>query len=132
MHCGSNLILNDEMPSDDRRYFIKRVIKSGGQGSVYEGIDQDGTIYAIKELLDRFHDPEERADAVTRLVRLNRYSQVTFETNRYSVPVDQACVTLTLQARPFQITILDQQQVIATHDHCLARSADPRPLPVPG
>lgn len=62
--------------------------------------------------------------AVTRMVRLNRYSQVEFETNRYSVPVDQARATLTLQARPFQITILDQQQVIATHDRCYARQQD--------
>jgi transposase len=69
--------------------------------------------------------PERPLDyAVTRLVRLNRYSQVTFETNRYSVPVDQARATLTLNAAPFTITICDEQQVIATHPRCYAHQQD--------
>jgi transposase len=69
--------------------------------------------------------PERTLDyAVMRLVRLNRYSQVEFETNRYSVPVDQARATLTLHAHPFTITIRDEQQVIATHDRCYGRQQD--------
>jgi hypothetical protein len=69
--------------------------------------------------------PERPLDyAVTRLVRLNRYSQVEFETNRYSVPVDQARATLTLNAHPFTITICDAQQVIATHPRCYAHQQD--------
>ncbi len=66
MHCGMNLTLNDEQPRDDRRYYITRIIKQGGQGSVYEGIDQDGRVYAIKEMLDHFVDPKERAEATRR------------------------------------------------------------------
>jgi serine/threonine-protein kinase len=66
MHCGANIILNDDQPSDEKRYFITRVIKQGGQGSVYEGIDQQGQVYAIKEMLDRFTDPQERAEATRR------------------------------------------------------------------
>jgi transposase len=62
--------------------------------------------------------------AVTRTVRLNRYSQVEFETNRYSVPVDQARATLTLQASPFEMSLLDVQQVLATHPRCSARQHD--------
>ena len=65
-------------------------------------------------------------DAVTRTVRLNRSSQVEFETNRSSVPVDQARAQLTLQARPFTITLLDEQQVLATHPRCYARQQDIR------
>jgi serine/threonine-protein kinase len=66
MHCGHNVVLNDDMPSDEKRYSITRVIKRGGQGSVYQGTDQHGRIYAIKEMLDDFIDPKERAEATRR------------------------------------------------------------------
>ncbi|NJP07355.1 MAG: protein kinase [Chloroflexaceae bacterium] len=67
-HCGEDIILNNDLPdvNDDRRYLITRIIKEGGQGAVYEGIDQYGKIYAIKEMLDRFLDPEERTGALRR------------------------------------------------------------------
>jgi serine/threonine-protein kinase len=65
-HCGHDVVLNNDQPSDDRRYVITRIIKRGGQGAVYEGIDQHGRVYAIKEMLDRFADPKERAEAVAR------------------------------------------------------------------
>ncbi|GIV89666.1 MAG: hypothetical protein KatS3mg055_2184 [Chloroflexus sp.] len=65
-HCGHDVVLNNDQPSDHRRYVITRIIKRGGQGAVYEGIDQNGNIYAIKEMLDRFTDPKERAEAVER------------------------------------------------------------------
>ncbi len=65
-HCGHDVVLNNDQPTDDRRYVITRIIKRGGQGAVYEGIDQYGRVYAIKEMLDRFVDPKERAEAVER------------------------------------------------------------------
>ncbi len=65
-HCGHDVVLNNDQPTDHRRYVITRIIKRGGQGAVYEGIDQDGNVYAIKEMLDRFADPNERAEAVAR------------------------------------------------------------------
>jgi transposase len=43
---------------------------------------------------------------VRREVRLNPYSQVTFETNRYSVPVETARPALVLKAYPFRVDIL--------------------------
>lgn len=61
-HCGHDVILNNAGP----RYFLTRVIKEGGQGAVYEGCDEAGKIYAVKEMLDNFSDPKERADAVIR------------------------------------------------------------------
>ncbi len=65
--CGKDIVLNNDQPgNDDRRYHIIRVIKTGGQGSVYEGVDQDGKTYAIKEMLDSFASPEERDDSVYR------------------------------------------------------------------
>ncbi len=65
-HCGHDVVLNNHVPSDERRYVITRVIKQGGQGAVYEGIDDSGQIFAIKEMLDKFTDPKERTEAIDR------------------------------------------------------------------
>lgn len=67
-HCGHDIILNNDNPSHDdpRRYFITKVIKEGGQGAVYMAIDNDGKVYALKEMLDRFTDPREREEAIER------------------------------------------------------------------
>jgi serine/threonine-protein kinase len=59
--CGRDVILNNDGP---RRYVITRIIKKGGQGAVYETIGDDNKVYAVKELLDRFVDPKERAEAI--------------------------------------------------------------------
>lgn len=61
---------------------------------------------------------------VTREVKLNPYSQVVFETNRYSVPTDQAFPHLTLRAYPFEVEILYQGQVLARHARCYERNQD--------
>ena len=61
-HCGRDTILNNPGPS----YYITRVIKEGGQGAVYETIGDDGKVYAVKEMLDRFTDPKEEAEAIER------------------------------------------------------------------
>jgi transposase len=52
---------------------------------------------------------------VTREVTLNKYSQVAFETNHYSVPSDQAYKALTLKAYPFQVVIQHGDDVLSTH-----------------
>lgn len=61
-HCGHDIVLNDPRPS----YFITRVIKEGGQGAVYQAIGEDARTYAVKEMLDRFTDPKERAESTAR------------------------------------------------------------------
>ncbi len=61
-HCGHDVILNNAGP----RYYITRIIKEGGQGAVFEAIGDDGQIYAIKQMLDRFTDPHERGEAIAR------------------------------------------------------------------
>lgn len=61
-HCGHDVILNNAGP----RYYITRIIKEGGQGAVFEAIGDDGQIYAIKQMLDRFTDPRERDEAIAR------------------------------------------------------------------
>lgn len=65
-HCGHDVVLNNDAPSDKRRYRIMRVIKQGGQGAVYEGIDQHNHVYAIKEMLDLATDPRERSEVLQR------------------------------------------------------------------
>jgi tRNA A-37 threonylcarbamoyl transferase component Bud32 len=61
-HCGGDVVLNNDGP----RYYITRIIKEGGQGAVYETIGDDGKVYAVKEMLDRFTDPKEREEAIDR------------------------------------------------------------------
>jgi len=61
---------------------------------------------------------------VTTTVTLTPYSQVIFETNRYSVPCDRAVSRLTLRAYPFQIEILHDNVVLASHPRCYAREQD--------
>ena len=60
----------------------------------------------------------------SREVTLNGYGQVTFETNRYSVPAKEARKQLTLRAYPFTIELLADNQVIATHKRCYGRQQD--------
>ena len=61
---------------------------------------------------------------VTRAVTLNPYSQVEFETNRYSVPTDEAYRNLVIKAYPFRIDVLHLDRVIASHPRCYKRKQD--------
>jgi transposase len=61
---------------------------------------------------------------VTRQVHLTPYSQVVYETNRYSVPVEQARRELTLKAYPFHIEILSDTRVLARHARCYGHQQD--------
>ena len=51
----------------------------------------------------------------TVTVRLTPYSQATFETNRYSVPVNRARREVILKAYPFYVDIYDKAELIARH-----------------
>jgi transposase len=69
--------------------------------------------------------PEHDFDCcVIRSVSLNGYSQVEFETNRYSVPTDKARKHLVLKAYPFRVDILDHKEVIASHPRCYDHKQD--------
>lgn len=61
---------------------------------------------------------------VTRSVVLNPYSQVEFETNRYSVPSEQSYRNLVLRAYPFRVDILHLNKVIASHPRCYGHKKD--------
>lgn len=60
----------------------------------------------------------------SKSVKANPYSQVVFETNRYSVPVKYVGQSLVLRAYPFRIEVLSQAQVITSHPRCLGREQD--------
>jgi hypothetical protein len=58
--------------------------------------------------------------------RLNGYSQVEVETNRYSVPTDRATSQMRVKLYPFEIKIyrLDQSEVVAVHQRCYGLKQD--------
>lgn len=64
------------------------------------------------------------ACCVTRPVVLTPYSQVEFETNRYSVPADKAQPQLVLRAFPFRVDILYLEEVLASHPRCYGKHQD--------
>jgi len=49
---------------------------------------------------------------------------VTYETNRYSVPTEQARPELTLKAYPFEVQILFEGTLLARHARCYGREQD--------
>lgn len=61
---------------------------------------------------------------VSRQVTLTPYSQVEFETNRYSVPAERAQRHLLLRAYPFHVEILAQEELLARHPRCYGRHQD--------
>ena len=64
------------------------------------------------------------ACCVTVPVVLTPYSQVAFQTNRYSVPVDDSYRNLIVRAYPFHMEVLHLDKVIANHARCYAREQD--------
>jgi transposase len=73
-----------------------------------------------------FHPLPKRpfACCVTRQVHLTPYSQVIYDTNRYSVPVEQARRELVVKAYPFRIDILHESEVLASHARCYGHEQD--------
>jgi transposase len=72
----------------------------------------------------RPHPAHDLPCCVTVQATRTPYSQVIFETNRYSVPVDRGGSQLTLRAYPFHVEILDREQVLARHPRSYAREQD--------
>ncbi len=58
--------------------------------------------------------------------RLNGYSQVEVETNRYSVPTDRAAATLRVKLYPFEVRIYcpDEKEVLVVHPRCYGHQQD--------
>jgi len=64
------------------------------------------------------------ACCVSRMGVLNSYSQVEFETNRYSVPTERAYRQVVVNAYPFRIDLLHDAEVLASHPRCYAQQQD--------
>jgi hypothetical protein len=64
------------------------------------------------------------ACCVTRQASLTPYSQVIYETNRYSVPVEKARKTLVVKAYPFHVDILYETELLARHPRCYEHGQD--------
>ncbi|MDP4032733.1 MAG: IS21 family transposase, partial [Pseudorhodobacter sp.] len=60
----------------------------------------------------------------TMSVRPNRLSMVTFQTNRYSVPVECDAKSLLLRAFVDRVEITDGIKVVAVHERCYGREQD--------
>jgi transposase len=60
----------------------------------------------------------------SHLAHPNAYSQVEFETNRYSVPVERRNDALILEAYPFHLRILSESGVVCEHPRCFGREQD--------
>ena len=58
------------------------------------------------------------------MATVNPYSQVVFETNRYSVPAEYVGKQLALRAYPFRVEVLSAAEVVAEHPRCLEREQD--------
>jgi len=74
---------------------------------------------ALRPLPDRDY-----ACCVTRPVSLTPYSQVIFESNRYSVPADKAAAHLVVKAYPFRVDILSLDAILASHTRCYGKDQD--------
>jgi hypothetical protein len=57
-------------------------------------------------------------------VKPNGYSQVSLDTNRYSVPTTHQSDQLVLEAYAFRVCILADREVIAEHPRCFGREQD--------
>jgi transposase len=58
--------------------------------------------------------------------RLNGYSQVEVETNRYSVPTDRAVAKMRVKLYPFEVKIYrpDEKEAVASHPRCYDHRQD--------
>jgi len=69
-------------------------------------------------------DPHDFPACSNHMARVNPYSQVVFETNRYSVPAEYVGKQLALRAYPFRVEVLSAAEVVAEHPRCLEREQD--------
>ncbi len=56
--------------------------------------------------------------------RVNRYSLITFETNRYSVPIDYVRRQVLVKAFVERLEVVWEDRVVATHRRCYEREQD--------
>lgn len=83
-----------------------------------------GQAYELEKLYLLPLPPGDPESCVTKPVSLKPYSQVEFESNRYSVPTDDVHKKLVLKAYPFRVEILHDHQTLAVHPRCYGHNQD--------
>ncbi|HEY4388410.1 MAG TPA: hypothetical protein VGN34_28495 [Ktedonobacteraceae bacterium] len=74
---------------------------------------------ALRSLPTREYDCAEIVEA-----RVTPYSQVTYETNRYSLPAKRGRELAVIKASPFSLEILEEGKVLARHPRSYGRGQD--------
>lgn len=78
--------------------------------------------------LERLHllplPPGDPECCVTKPVSLMPYSQVEFDTNRYSVPTEEPYKKLVVKAYPFRVEILHDHRILAVHPRCYGHNQE--------
>ena len=83
-----------------------------------------GVMWAEEQPHLRPLPPQPYPCCVTTTATLTPYSQVVFETNRYSVPVEKAVRQLVVRAFPLRVELLDGETLLASHPRCYGREQD--------
>ncbi len=105
------------------RHLLEQCRKDDGR-QVHRQTNTIGQAWEFERPFLRPLSPFEFDCCEMTLVRLTPYSQATFDTNRYSVPIQQARRDVTLKAYPFHVDILDKTTLLARHPRCYARDQD--------
>lgn len=92
--------------------------------TVHRQTETIGTRWAAERPHLRPLPPQPYVCCVTTQATLTPYSQIVFETNRYSVPADRAVRQLVVRAFPLTVEIGDGTTVLATHARSYARDQD--------
>ncbi len=105
------------------RYLLQQCLKDD-QRRVHGQNMTIGQAWEYERQYLRLLPPFEYDCCVTTSARLTPYSQVIYETNRYSVPVKQARRDVIIRAYPFHIEIYDQTTLLARHLRSYEREHD--------
>ena len=83
-----------------------------------------GEAWAVERPLLRELPVKDYRCCVSKPVSLTAYSQIEFDSNRYSVPADKVEAHLVVKAYPFRVDILYLDDVIASHSRCYGKNED--------
>lgn len=104
--------------------FLAQACQADDQRQVARAEATIGQMWQTEQPLLRPLPERPFACCISLEVSLNGFSQIQFQTNRYSVPTAKARKRLTLRAYPFHLEILADNEVIATHPRSYDRHQD--------
>ena len=116
--------LLDVASFDDLNAELLRLCRRDDQRRVAHQSETIGEMWEAERPLLRPLPPFAFDCCILAQARVTPYSQVVFETNRYSVPVHRAVREVTVKAYPFHVEILDHTTLLAKHERCYGRDQD--------